>query len=383
MAEGTKPQQCYNCLKKLCETATMKCSQCKCTKYCSKSCQVKHWNTHKPLCYAIKQAELHFDQCYTPKTMYSSHVTPKQHRKIVDVVGKRCIVPCKLEEICCSALWDTGAQVSMVSREWLNLNMPNQEIKKLDSILGVNLKLTAANGTKIPYEGFVELTVKLRENHNFEIGVPFLVTQENLEVPILGYNVIEEFLGLSSFSGDKNEIMKTLFPNLKTDETKMLINLISEEQSQEIHFGTVKVPKKDCIVPKGKIISIICRANYFATESKTPVLFEPIESSNLPEGLQIRENLTIVNKGKSCRVKAEVTNNSACDIIIPKYTEIGQLQLVKSVTPIEVTAKKQEAKSEIENSATGNQFNEKSAAGTNTNERSMFILGDNLSSKQR
>ncbi len=112
-------------------------------------------------------------------------------------------------------------------------------------------------------------------------------------------------------------------------------------------------------------------------------MFEPIESRNLPEGLQISENLTIVNKGKSCHVEAEVTNNSACDIIIPKHTEIGQLQLVKSVTPIEVTAKKQEAKSEIENSATGNQFNEKSALGTNTNERSMFILGDNLSSKQR
>ena len=264
----------------------MQCPQCKCTKYCSKSCQVKHWNTHKPLCYAVKQAEVYFDQYYTPKTMYSSHVTPKQHTQIVDVVGKRCIVSCKLDEICCSALWDTGSQVSMVSREWLNLKMPKYEIKKLDNILGVKLNLTAANGTKISYQGFVELTVKLRENHNFEVGEPFLVTKENLDVPILGYNGIEEFLKLSSASGNETDIMKALFPNWKTDETKMLINLVSEEESQDRHFGTVKLTKQDCTIPKGQTVSITCRANYFSTESKIPVLFEPIENSNLPEGLQ-------------------------------------------------------------------------------------------------
>ena len=121
MAEGTKPQQCYNCLKELCDNETMKCAQCKCTKYCSKQCQIKHWNTHKPLCYGIKEAEIHFDKYYTQKTKHNSNLTSKNYKKIVDVVGKRCIISCKIDEICCSALWDTGAQVSMVSRDWLNL----------------------------------------------------------------------------------------------------------------------------------------------------------------------------------------------------------------------------------------------------------------------
>ena len=139
---------------------------------------------------------------------------------------------------------------------------------------------------------------------------------------------------MPSASGDKDEIMKTLFPNLKTNETKLLINLISEEQSQDTHFGTVKVTKRDCTIPRGQSVQINCRANYFSMESKKPVLFEPIENNNLPESLQISENLIVVNRGKSCRVKVEVTNNSASDIIIPKHAEIGQLQLVKSVTPI-------------------------------------------------
>ena len=47
-------------------------------------------------------------------------------------------------------------------------------------------------------------------------------------------------------------------------------------------------------------------------------------------------------------MKAEVTNTLAHDIVIQKHIEIGQLQLVKSVTPIEVTEKKQDTKQGIE-----------------------------------
>ena len=53
--------------------------------------------------------------------------------------------------------------------------MPNHEIKKLDNIAGVYLRLTAANDTKIPYHGFVECTVKLGEDKSSEFQVPFVL----------------------------------------------------------------------------------------------------------------------------------------------------------------------------------------------------------------
>lgn len=195
--------------------------------------------------------------------------------------------------------------------------MLKHKIKKFDNILGVHLNLTAANGTKIPHQCFVELIVKFRNNQNFELGVPFLVIQQKLELPILGYNVIEEFLRRSSASRAKMETMKTLFTDLAAKGSKILIYLITEEESQDIHFSTVKVAKKECMLPKGKSVNLTCRAYYFLMDSKTQVLFEPIESSNLPKGLQITENLTVVNRGKSCRLKAEVINISAYDIVIP------------------------------------------------------------------
>ena len=48
-----------------------------------------------------------------------SHLTPKQHTKITNLVGNRCTVNCQLGGKTAQALWDTGAQVSLVSKQFL------------------------------------------------------------------------------------------------------------------------------------------------------------------------------------------------------------------------------------------------------------------------
>lgn len=128
------------------------------------------------------------------------------------------------------------------------MNMPEHEINKLENILGENFNLAAANGTKTPYKG---------EDGNHE----------------------------------------KLFPDLTVNGSKILIDLIIEEERQDIHFSTVEVAKIDCMVPKGQAINATCRADYFSMERKTPVSFEPIESSNLPTGLLVSENLKVLNRG--------------------------------------------------------------------------------------
>ena len=57
----------------------------------------------------------------------------------------------------------------------------------------MELNLTTANGTTIPYKGWVDLTFRLSSPES-ELSVPFLVTEEILETPLVGYNVIEEIL---------------------------------------------------------------------------------------------------------------------------------------------------------------------------------------------
>ena len=67
-----------------------------------------------------------------------------------------------------------------------------------------------------------------------------------------------------------------------------------------------------------------------------PVLFEPDEMPQWPTGLQIYETLKTVKKGSVSRIAIEVHNTSQHDIVLLNRTPLGRLQLVKSVTPMEV-----------------------------------------------
>ena len=55
------------------------------------------------------------------------------------------------------------------------------------------LQLKAANGTDEPYEGWVELTFHVIEDDaDNTFTVPFLIAKDFLDVPIVGFIVIEE-----------------------------------------------------------------------------------------------------------------------------------------------------------------------------------------------
>ena len=91
----------------------------------------------------------------------------------------------------------------------------------------VDLNLEAVNGTRIPYTGWTEINVKLvhrqdGQKHD-EITVPFLVTNDKLDCPILGYNVIEELV-----KHDNNfiEAVYSSFPGKGRDKLNALVNLI-------------------------------------------------------------------------------------------------------------------------------------------------------------
>ena len=113
------------------------------------------------------------------------------------------------------------------------------------------------------------------------MSVPFLVSKDTLDHPIVGYNVIEEIVK-NPVSGSPNNHEETLvnalstsFPNAKQENVKALIGLIRTNISSEL--CRVKVTKKDVVVPKTKVVS--CFVNTGPTESRLTVLFEPdIES---------------------------------------------------------------------------------------------------------
>ena len=93
-------------------------------------------------------------------------------------------------------LWDTDAQVLMVSREWHRRCLPNTPVRNVIEIFDMDLELSAANGTAIPFDGWIVVTVGVdADGMTRELQVPLLVTPKSLDEPIImiiGYNVIKE-----------------------------------------------------------------------------------------------------------------------------------------------------------------------------------------------
>ena len=81
--------------------------------------------------------------------------------------------------------------------------------------------------------------------------------------------------------------------------------------------------------------------NHEPIEKRTPVLFEPVELAPRPSGLIMQETLLSLKPGKSSRIKIKVINTTNHDIILPKRTPLGRLQLVQFVTPVEVKLKEE------------------------------------------
>ena len=135
-------------------------------------------------------------------SVFVSHLSPQEHAQVVRLVGRKCTVKCVLNGVEADALWDTGAQVSIISRSWLKRCLSGCGIRNMTELSGMDgLDLKAANGTDLPYEGWVELTFNLvGDNVDHTDDVPFLVAKDSLDMPIVGFNVIEEIT--KYFEGD-------------------------------------------------------------------------------------------------------------------------------------------------------------------------------------
>ena len=145
------------------------------------------------------------------KTSFQSHLSPKEESKVIKLIGSKCLVSCSLNDISTEALLDSGDQVSAISESWSknNFDIP---IRPISDIVGSEvIDLKAADGSEIPYFGFVELDMKLTStdisNSIETLSVPFLVTGTDQESSvIIGLNVLEEIVTES----DGNEDLKKI-----------------------------------------------------------------------------------------------------------------------------------------------------------------------------
>lgn len=63
-----------------------------------------------------KPAGEHKDTTVPPQS--HSYVPSQRQTKLISLVGRRCVVQCQLDNVPVEALWDTGAQASLINEEW-------------------------------------------------------------------------------------------------------------------------------------------------------------------------------------------------------------------------------------------------------------------------
>lgn len=106
------------------------------------------------------------------------------------------MVQCHLDGVPVEALWDSGAQASLINNDWRKQHLPHSTVRPLAEILTEPLVALAANGSEIPYDGWIETEFYLDCDTHPEktLLVPMLVSSDPnvAEQPIIGFNVIEE-----------------------------------------------------------------------------------------------------------------------------------------------------------------------------------------------
>lgn len=102
-------------------------------------------------------------------------------------------------------LFDTGAPASIVSSGQLKQHLPQLESRDIADLFDqhVELELTKANGSKLPYNGWFKMNFQLLNSNGNSVEVPMLVTEFELNPPIIGYNVIEELIKSQEQASDE------------------------------------------------------------------------------------------------------------------------------------------------------------------------------------
>lgn len=274
-------------------------------------------------------------------------LTRKQERT-AKLVGRKSLVQCNLGGIPTTVLWDTGSQVSIVDMDWKNTHLPDTEIRPVQELLDEGmLDLTAANGTEIPYEGWIGVEFSLSANKDSELLVPLLVTPDPLAKPIIGFNVIEE-LAQTNVSTDRSftsKFVHSLGSALDVGHKKArAVYSVLKKQKGSSEGQIARLGRQDVVVPKHKVATVVCGKLNKAILKEQYAILEPNEDTPWPTGLDVKQQLVQLPSADKTAISVVIENNTNDDIRLQNRTILGWLYAVDTVKDI-----KEKATSETSN----------------------------------
>ena len=241
------------------------------------------------------------------------------------IVGSRNTAAIYVDGIATTALFDTGAEIQLVSKQFCEDH--NIEIQPIERLT----ECSTMNGEIFGYEGFVELNVQI-PGRDFSEDHLFLVTSEishQKEIPIV---LGTYFIGsLSQYvQGFEKEEFDSLDYTIKQAYLSWVeAARIREQYGREPPLGFVKTTKP-VIIQAGTSKEIHGLTKIKHGGYSVNCISEPAMGHNLPKGLTLIPGYSPLGPG-SCRVSALIENKSNTNITIPARTVICQLGLANKI----------------------------------------------------
>ena len=241
------------------------------------------------------------------------------------IVGSRNTAAIYMNGIATTALFDTGAEIQLVSKQFCEDN--KWEIQPIEKLT----ECSTVNGEIFGYEGFVEVNVQI-PGRDFSEDHLFLVTSElshQKEIPVVLGTYFIESLSRYLHGIDKNEFDSLDYTVKQAYLSWVEATRIREKYGCEPPLGFVKTTKP-VLIQAGTSREIHGLTKIKHGGYAVNCISEPAIGQQLPNGLKLIPGYSPLSPG-SCRVSAVVENSTGKDITIPARTTICQLGLANRI----------------------------------------------------
>lgn len=176
-------------------------------------------------------------------------IYPHVKSRLINLIGIKCIVTYFLDKVPVKALWDTGAQVFILSSQFLRSQCPDSGVRPVRDLVSSDLIITSASNKEIPFDEWTNLEFQLGHSYT-SLRVPFLVSNSTWLVrPIIGYNAICHYV--SSNEGVDNALTDAL-PEVSLKTVKLITQMLREAKTEynvySKSLAQEKPPKRTRIV---------------------------------------------------------------------------------------------------------------------------------------
>ena len=241
------------------------------------------------------------------------------------IVGSRNTAAIYMNGVATTALFDTGAEIQLVSKQFCEDN--EWEIQPIGKLT----ECSTVSGEIFGYEGFVEVNVQI-PGRDFSEDHLFLVTSElshQKEIPV----VLGTYF-IASLSEYLHGIDKTEFDSLDYTVKQAYLSWVEATRIREKYgceppLGFVKTTKP-VLIQAGTSREIHGLTKIKHGGYAVNCISEPVIGQQLPNGLKLIPGYSPLSPG-SCRVSAVVENCTGKDITIPARTTICQLGLANKI----------------------------------------------------